>query len=66
MDKFDIHKWQRDANTLLKEAHSVYGHPGYTKRADKLYQTFAKQDGEYANLEYEERQYIVDQLKKNL
>ena len=66
MDKFDIHKWQRDANTTVNEAHSAYGHPGYSQRADDLYKAFAKPDGEYANLEYEEREYIVDQLKNGL
>ncbi len=66
MDKFDIHKWQRDANTTVNEAHSVFGHPGYSQRVDDIFKAFAFDKDKFGGLERDEKQYIVDQLQKQI
>ena len=57
MDKFDIHKWQRDAYSILNEANS--------EAAFEVYKTITNSK-KYNSLEYDERKYVADKLYQDL
>lgn len=57
MDKFDIHKWQRDAYNTLNEANS--------EEAFEVFKSISTSK-KYNSLKYDDRKYVLDKLYKDL